>query len=242
MNANQPAGNNNRMTITLVIVGVALFLLIIAGGVFFALSRDSDEDEEASQEEPSSSESEDPEDGGDEEGDEQQEDEQDDTEEPEEEVAEDDQEAEMQSDEPNKGNYEQLTAYINENYVRCSTARQLSTIASETPYSIQDCDPDSDAEVYYGFEITKTDSNQEKLLEAIGLEGYFQCIDAEGGAYLAAIGDGFAVQSWVVYGDIEGVELGSAEYIEELNAGTRAEAQKLEAAGFEVEVVDACQL
>ena len=230
------------MIIALVIAGVALLLLIITGGIFFALSRDSDEDEEASQEEPSSIESEEPEDGGDEEGDEQQEDEQDDTEEPEEEATEGNQEAAMQSDGPDEGNYKQLDAYISENYVRCGAARQLSTIASETPYSIQDCDPDSDAEVYYGFEITKTDGNQEKLLEAIGLEGYFQCIDAEGGAYLAAIGDGFAVQSWIVYGDVEGVESGSAAYIEELNVGTRAEAQKLEAAGFEVEVVDACQL
>ena len=237
----QRASKNNRLIIALAIAGIVLLLLIIGGTLFFVLSRDSNEAEEVSRNEPLFDEREEPEDGGDEEDDGRQEDEQDDTEEPAE-TPEDDQETEIQILDPAESNYQELNTYINENYVRCADPRHSATRVNETPYSIQGCDPITDAKTYYGFEITKIDSNREELLEALSLEGHFQCVDAEGGAYLAAVGDGFALQSEIIYGRDEGVELGSPEYIEGLNVGTRAEAQMLEAEGIEVEIVDVCQL
>ncbi len=241
-------GKKSSQTIIIVaIVGVFL-LLLVGGGLFFILSSNSDKNKDGVDNDEAASSVDEESDDQDEDGKTDEEssdsfaDEESDDQDEDGKTDDDGRMPETQIDGPDESNYGHLNAYIDVKYDRCSDIRVRTTLANEIPYSIQDCDPLGDEDMRHGFEIMKADTGREGLLEMLKEGGYFECMDAGEEGYLAVISDSFALHSWIIYGRDENLELGTAEYINGLNNGTRAESQILEEEGFEVEIVNACQV
>ena len=256
-------GKKSNQTIIIVSIIGAFLLLLVVGVVLFMFfngnsddNKNGDDSDEASSSVDEESDDQDEEGNTDEESDDQDEggntdeesDDQDEDGDTDEES--DDQDEDGDTDEeqildtpidvPDESNYEHLNAYMDEKYDRCSDIRAVITLANDIPYSVRDCGSASTEHTRHGFEVMKADTNREGLLEIMQEEGYFECINASEEGYLAVIGDGFALHSWIIYGRDENLELGTAEYIDALNDGTRAESKVLEEEGFEVEIVNTC--
>ena len=245
-----PQGKKSSQTIIIVsIIGAFLFLLVVGVVLFMFFNGNSDDNKNgADSDEASSSvdtESDDQDEDGDSDEKSDDQDEDGDSDEKSDDQDEDgnpdkEQILETPIDVPDESNYKHLNAYMDEKYDRCSDIRARITLANDIPYSIRDCDSASTEHTRHGFEVIKADTNREGLLEIMQEEGYFECIDASEEGYLAIIGDGFALHSWIIYGRNENLELGTAEHIDALNDGTRAESKVLEEEGFEVEIVNTC--